>query len=164
MDIRKFLKPKPNQRETDPPEPLPPEPIEPGASTSTQTIAVAQPQSLQEFDVNSDLPLHPYHPPASQIPTQVLSSRTLHFQQSWFDTFPWLHYVPVLKAVVCHTCLKATKMKIIEVCKQLENAFTTGGFTNWKKAREKFKTHQSSEGHLLAVSNLCKQGEKSIAS
>ena len=53
---------------------------------------------------------------------------------------------------LCHVCVKASLLKLTQMCKKTDSAFIKDGFKNWKKGIEKFKIHESSEGHLLALS------------
>ena len=89
-----------------------------------------------------------------EIPSQQLSNRVLAFQHSWFASFPWLHYSPELKSVLCYHCAKADNLRLLELATKSEGAFITTGFKNWKKAKEKFTSHEASHTHAYAVSQL----------
>ena len=43
----------------------------------------------------------PHQPNPKFIEVQKLANRTLTFQENWFKDFPWLHYCPRLKGVLC---------------------------------------------------------------
>ena len=100
------------------------------------------------------LPPTPFHPNSADICAQTLKNRTLNFQDSWFSRYPWLHYDPSLKAVLCYTCSKALARNILGLSKYTESAFTVVGYSNWKKAHQKFTSPENSHCHRLAVQQL----------
>ena len=103
------------------------------------------------------LPAEPYQPPAVSIPSQYAGkgkSNCLKFQTSWYDKFPWIHFDEQLKAVLCFICLKAESLHINELARKREMTFVTIGFTNWKKALEKFGEHDKSASHRFAREQL----------
>lgn len=78
--------------------------------------------------------------------------KILHFQTSWYETFPWLHSESDVNGVLCFYCMKSYKARGVQpIAKNAEDAFVTIGFKNWKKATEKFKCHESSHAHAAAV-------------
>jgi len=90
----------------------------------------------------------------NEIPKQKLSKRVLIFQSSWFKDFPWLHYSPQLQSVLCFHCAKADSLGYLKLASKPDGAFISTGFSNWKKAIEKFSAHESSHTHSYAVSQL----------
>ena len=88
------------------------------------------------------------------IPVQKLNQKQLTFQKSWFSKFPWLHYSTSLGSVLCHICMVAKNKNIIEISKCGDDAFCMKGFSNCKKAIEKFSAHEKSNFHRVAASNL----------
>ncbi|XP_041436131.1 uncharacterized protein zmym1l.S isoform X2 [Xenopus laevis] len=101
------------------------------------------------FDVDK-----PFQPPAENVPPQCFGTRRLRFQSAWYTDFPWLHYSPQLKAVLCFTCGKAESMGLLGLTRRKDSVFTVLGFSNWKKAREKFGYHQKSKSHEFATWKL----------
>ncbi|KAE8633590.1 hypothetical protein XENTR_v10001933 [Xenopus tropicalis] len=101
------------------------------------------------FDVDK-----PFQPPAEHVPPQCFGTRRLRFQSAWYTDFPWLHYSPQLKAVLCFTCGKAESMGLLGSSRRKDSVFTAVGFSNWKKAREKFGYHQKSKSHEFATWKL----------
>ena len=95
----------------------------------------------------------PNHEKACNIPTQREKGRTLNFQQHWYTKFPWLHYCPQLQAVICFSCATADSQDLLKT-ERCEQAFISAGYKNWKKALEKFNSHQSSTSHKQAVFKL----------
>ncbi|KAI8511315.1 zinc finger, MYM-type [Branchiostoma belcheri] len=83
------------------------------------------------------------------------------FKESWFDDHDWLTLCLKKRKVFCATCRYATSHKLIRLAshRHSEGAFISTGFKNYKKALEKFGTHESSSVHKLAVmkcSNITK--------
>ena len=73
------------------------------------------------------------------------------FQPSWFDKWPWLHYCEDSNSVFCFTCMKACLESKLYSSLNAESAFTSPGFTNWKKASERFNNHEALKCHKEAV-------------
>ncbi|XP_069471952.1 zinc finger MYM-type protein 1-like [Ambystoma mexicanum] len=103
----------------------------------------------------------PNHPSVKCIPVQTIvvqyqnqKKRVLHFQESWFKDFPWLHYSTKLEGVICFPCAKSAALKLVDLSKNAEQAFVTIGFNNWKKALEKFNKHQNNSAHAYSVKQL----------
>ncbi|KAG8596254.1 hypothetical protein GDO81_001788 [Engystomops pustulosus] len=101
------------------------------------------------FDVDK-----PFQPSAELVPPQCFGTRKLRFQSAWYTDFPWLHYSPLLKGVLCFTCGKAESMGLLGSSRRRDSVFTAVGFSNWKKAREKFGSHQKSKSHEFATWKL----------
>ncbi|KAM4708304.1 zinc finger MYM-type protein 1-like [Discoglossus pictus] len=101
------------------------------------------------FDVDK-----PFQPSADHVPPQCFGTRKLRFQSAWYTDFPWLHYSPEIKAVFCFTCGKAESMGLLGSSRRRDSVFTVVGFSNWKKAREKFGSHQKSKSHEFATWKL----------
>lgn len=72
------------------------------------------------------------------------------FLSSWTDKFPWLNYNAERDIVLCNVC-KAVRKRNLLMCSKKDAAFLDKGFSNWKKAIEKFESHESSDCHKEAV-------------
>ena len=99
----------------------------------------------------------PNHPPPNVYPIQQCGTkeRQLKFQLSWYKAYPWLHSEGGISGVLCFYCMKShMACGIQSVAKNADAAFTVTGFTNWRKAIEKFKIHQSSHAHVAAVTQF----------
>ncbi|KAI6661467.1 Zinc finger MYM-type protein 1-like [Oopsacas minuta] len=90
----------------------------------------------------------------SVIPVQLLPSRSLHFQKNWYQEYQWLHYSSGLKNVLCFYCSKASALGLLDLARCQDPAFILNGFDNWKKAHEKFRSHQMSRTHQLAINQI----------
>ena len=101
----------------------------------------------------------PFQPPVSAIQPQHrgegdMKKHILYFQQSWFTRYKWLHYVPVLQGVLCFTCAKAEKLKMVDLANKRDPCFIISGFRNWKKALESFQSHERSQCHAFSHMQL----------
>ena len=88
----------------------------------------------------------PYHP------KNVIKSKTRQgkqncsVQNSWFNDYKWLSYCGTNNSVFCFYCrIKCTSGGSTFSTKS-NNAFIRG-FSNRKKARQKFKEHKNSQAH-----------------
>ena len=59
----------------------------------------------------------PNHPDTSVISIQRLSSRSLHFQNNWYQEYQWLHYSSGLNKVLCFYCSKASSLGLIDLAR-----------------------------------------------
>lgn len=119
------------------------------SSTSTGTGAGAGDTACLSSDLSDCT--KPYQPPSQCIETQTLANKTLAFQEKWFWDFPWLHYSPSVKGVLCFYCSKGFSRQS-SFGQRADTAFISAGFRNWKKAIEKFSVHQNSQAHHHYVS------------
>ena len=62
----------------------------------------------------------------------------------------WLHYQEGSDTVLCFYCMVA-EMRNLPVSRNKDDVFCKSGFTNWKKALEKFDEHQKTLSHHEAV-------------
>ena len=68
------------------------------------------------------------------------------FQHSWFAKWKWLHKEEDMDKAFCYNCIQAYKEDKLRAS-NLELAFISKGFNNWKDASVKFKEHESSNCH-----------------
>ena len=54
-------------------------------------------------------------------------------------------------------CAKADHLKLLQLCKRRDETFILKGFHNWKKGPEKFRDHERSECHTVAVSQIAQR-------
>lgn len=93
----------------------------------------------------------------SRLPMQKCSNRTLTFQPQWIGKFPWLFVPNTSAGVLCKVCSEAHRLGLSEsgiTDGRKEDAFVTYGFKNWKRALEKFNTHEKSHSHQFAKMQL----------
>ena len=76
------------------------------------------------------------------FPQWMFGSQQRSFCSSWYNKYPWLHYLESTDSVLCFYCMVADR-RGLPVTKNKDEAFCKAGFTNWKKALEKFEKHQN---------------------
>ena len=89
-------------------------------------------------------PLVNFKFPYREFGKQKLVKRT--FQHSWFAKWKWLHYEEDMDKAFCYNCIQVYKEDKLRAS-NLELAFISKGFNNWKDASVKFKEHKSSNCH-----------------
>ena len=57
-------------------------------------------------------------------------------------------------SVICHTCAVADKNNLLKIDTKKEKTFVETGFSNWKKAIEKFLVHARSATRIHATEVL----------
>ena len=94
-----------------------------------------------------------YQPENFKYPKRKFGSRPERsFNPSWYKLYPWLHYDVKNDVVLCEVCVSQRKKGNLTLSTKKEGAFISTGFSNWKKASEKFRKHQQSSYHRESVS------------
>ena len=88
------------------------------------------------------------------VPVQVINGKRRRMQPAWFKRYPWLHYSRHLSAVLCFSCAKATALSLTGLSCKIQQTFITKGFSDWKKAMDKFADHEKCSSHRHAVMQL----------
>ena len=100
----------------------------------------------------------PHQPFNLSFPKREFGKKTVKkssFQASWFKKHTWLHYDEERDVAFCHTCIRAYKeKKITWNAGNLDPAFISSGYYNWKDASVKLKAHENSKCHLEAVEKI----------
>ena len=111
-----------------------------------------------QFFVNKHGDLYPFfnvssafQPKNFDFPKKGYGKQNRSFQQKWFEQFPWLHYNEENDSVLCFICTKQNAKENLISATKKEEAFLKGGFSNWKKALDKFKEHEASQCHKTTV-------------
>ncbi|XP_034229325.1 uncharacterized protein LOC117638296 [Prunus dulcis] len=102
----------------------------------------------------------PCQPKGHNFPQSNISGINRRFIPKWFDEFDWLKYSVSKDAAFCLYCY-LFKSNFEQVGSE---AFTGAGFKNWKKGRERMKTHVGPVGSAHtqareAATNLMNQNE-----
>lgn len=84
--------------------------------------------------------LGPYQPNLKEYPIK----KGRKFRPEWYKEYNWLEYSVVSDSAYCYYC-----RAFCDNVSKGEDAFTKTGYNNWKKAVEKFKSHQNSNAHKL---------------
>ena len=87
--------------------------------------------------------------PVLQFPMRSFGKQQRAFRSSWYTQYPWLHYQEGNDSVLCFHCMVARKRGLLHGTG--DAVFSRIGFSNWKKALEKFEKHQKSNYHRDAV-------------
>ena len=64
--------------------------------------------------------------------------------------------------VLCATCVSQERKSNLALSSKKEDAFLSTGYSNWKKALQKFRTHESSNCHLEALCQLYEKPMKNL--
>lgn len=83
------------------------------------------------------------------------------FQKSWVTKYKWLQYDATMDKVFCQTCKEAEAKGLLQLTTKKEDAFTTVGFSNWKKGLDKFRTHENTSVHKEGVLKLSSKTKRS---
>ena len=88
------------------------------------------------------------------------------FQNTWTKRWAWVEYVPEKDSVLCNVCTKAIEDNLIHGYERLskDSPFVNGGFSNWKKAVEKFSKHELSSLHYESTRGLASVANNPITS
>ena len=93
----------------------------------------------------------PFQPTNFNFPKKTFGKQNRSFQSKWFNDFPWLHYNEQSDSVLCFLCAQQNEKLNLRAARNKEWVFISQGFSNWKKALVRFKEHQVSECHKLAM-------------
>ena len=88
----------------------------------------------------------PFQPSSSAI-LQGMCRNGCNFVPTWFKQYPWLTLCRTKRSAYCIYCRSASKHGLLGFSKNASTAFVEDGYTNWKKARQKFSSHESSLVH-----------------
>ena len=129
------------------------------SSVKTPLVStIGAPTSVSRENCKSMITLDsgPHQPTHFNFPQREFGQKKYRFQASWFQKWPWLHYVEHNDTVLCHTCACAAAMELPSTEKG-ELSFVKTGFSGWKKATESekgFSKHENSTFHKNATSML----------
>ncbi|KAJ8872283.1 hypothetical protein PR048_025885 [Dryococelus australis] len=76
------------------------------------------------------------------------------FQKPWTTSFSWVEWDDSSDKVVCKTCKKAEANGILKCSTKKDDTFISVGFSYWKKAIEKFRSHEKTETHKEGLMKL----------
>jgi hypothetical protein len=106
-------------------------------------------KSLGPGDLSTSPKDGPFQPILQAYPSKEQTGRKRSFRADWFRQHPWLEYSVMADAVFCFAC------RHFPLCdKSTEPAFTSGGFSNWKKAHGAgvgFLKHENCDVHNNAM-------------
>ena len=88
--------------------------------------------------------------PKLKFPTRTFGSQKRGFCATWYQNYPWLHYIQEDDGVLCFYCAPAIQNRM-PVMGYIDSMFSITGFSNWQKAISKFNKHAQSANHRHAV-------------
>ena len=103
--------------------------------------------------IDIQVPPVPNQPQTFQFPPRtfgVKKPEQISFQPSWFGSRPWLHYDVAKYLAFCHLCMLAYRDGKLRSL-NLDKAFITNVFSNWKDACVSLRKHESSKCHQEPV-------------
>ena len=83
-----------------------------------------------------------------------LKTYSRHIQPTWYVDFPWISVCSSTLKIYCSICRDAKSRGLVTFSRNYKPAFIEDGFQNLKKARERFRDHESSGVHAEAVMKL----------
>ena len=109
-------------------------------------------ESCAEVEPRPSLIEKPYQPKNFPFPKKTYGKERRSFQSGWFVDFPCLHYDEDLDSVHCYICINQNAKETLKnTARNMDPAFISKGYSNWKNAHDSFKKHQVSECHSVAV-------------
>ena len=95
----------------------------------------------------------PNQPMSLNFPSRTFGKTTRSFQKHWFESFVWLGYDESKDVVFCHTCRTAEYQNKLHTPSK-EPSFIRTGFSNWKDAMARFRNHEKSICHRVAMESV----------
>ncbi|CAH1106969.1 unnamed protein product [Psylliodes chrysocephalus] len=90
-----------------------------------------------------------------KYPISIINSsghqKSLKFQATWIDRWPWLAYSKISDGVFCKICLLFSREWAGKGSHQTLGIFVNVPFKKWKKATEKFENHAKTNYHKECV-------------
>ena len=74
-----------------------------------------------------------------------------NFMARWYSAFNWITLCTERKKAFCFYCRIAQKKGMLSFSTKAEAIFSTVGFSNWRKAIQKFRNHSACHAHTEAV-------------
>ena len=85
---------------------------------------------------------------------------TRTIQQAWYGRFPWITVCTSSFRIYCYVCRSAMKHELVTFTKHQQSTFVKDGFSNLKKALQRFQEHEHSEMHKEASLKLAAKSSK----
>ena len=122
------------------------------ATTATKTALIQRQAKIVKGpnDISQYPDDGPTQPTLKTYPRTMQSSAMRSFQGAWYSLYSWLEYSIAKDASFCYACRHFSPTNVT----QAETAFTSNGYSNWKKAMYKdggFISHVKSDVHSIAM-------------
>lgn len=85
------------------------------------------------------------------------------FQSLWISRYQWIQYNKEADKAFCSLCRQANMQNLLLFSTKKKDTFIATGFSNWKKALEKFSAHEKSQCHREAATKLASVTHVSVA-
>lgn len=90
------------------------------------------------------------------------TSQTRHFLPRWTERFEWLSFNDTLQKVFCSVCTESFTVLNIKLPtgvthQRCYDSFVKDGFSNWNKALDRFKRHEKTTMHRIAVTSVSRK-------
>ena len=103
---------------------------------------------------NFDLAHQPIELGRSKTPHGQQKSYSRSIQTSWYAKYPWITVCTSSYKIFCRVCCSAKSKDLITFSKHCNLTFVEEGFSNLKKALQRFTAHEKSEMHREAILKL----------
>ena len=119
------------------------EPVDSSASSQSCTSKVYECMCCTNFSVA-------HHPTGAELAKSKGSHESSQsIQSSWFTKHPWISACMPSYKIYCRICCSARNQDLVTFSKRYMSysTFVEGGFSNWRKALQRFAEHEMSEMH-----------------
>ena len=130
----------------------------PSTSSAVPSEAVAQ-DTCRKNDLLEQCQPTEYNFPQRRFGNKTFSRSC---KPAWFKRWPWLHYVKDKDQVFCFICMQADVQGLFHNITKRDTCFTTSGFSNWRKATERFNAHEYCAAHKDAAERLSPLSRKPV--
>ena len=104
----------------------------------------------------------PHQPTPAELEKSKSQSgrQSRSIQTSWYVKHPWISVCHSSYKIFCHVCCNAKSQNLIHFSSHYNPTFVEGGFSNWKKALQRFASHEKSEMHKEALMKLAAKSSR----
>ena len=121
------------------------------AFVQNMDISLFRSRHLADFE-KLDVLKNRYVPPEDfTFPVTCFGGQNRKFSIAWLKKYPWLAYSPSENSAYCVPCVLFAPNEVGMTGCQGTGSLVKVGFTNWKKALQKFEQHHLSTYHKNAI-------------
>lgn len=99
-------------------------------------------------------PLEVSNSKKSRVGKPKTKSYSRKIQPEWYKKYPWITVCTSTFKIFCVFCRNAKQKGLLTFPKNKRSAFIEDGFSNWKKATQRFREHEKSVMHHEALMKL----------
>ena len=119
------------------------------------SVATASLIAAAVTETQSDLLLRtPNQPRCHNFPPKQCGKQKRSFNSKWFNNdkwSSWLHWEEGVNKAFCYICRNVFRLNQLKLSRNMEDAFISVGFDNWKRATSAFEQHRRSRCHQESV-------------